>query len=582
MAQDKQKWIDDKIGAMNLDQKVGQMMVFGLCGPIITPDTVEMISKYHVGGVRISQIFRVITLNNDVKPGEEPDPMTMKSMHPPAGLNKDYSYPKAPPRATAGEYAAVLNKLRRISLERELGVPVHFTIDQEGSGSDDMLGGQRLFPHPMGISSSGDPSLAYRVAKAIGMQARALGANMIHSPVLDVNTNPKNPEIGTRAYGDTAETVTTYALESLKGFLEAGMIPTGKHFPGRGESMADAHWGLPSVDLDKDTLFANHIKPYTEMIAAGLPAIMTAHSLYPALGVTEKPSSMTRSLVTDYLRGELGFTGVITTDNMMMGGILKQYEMSEAIVQALIAGNDLVLCRDESPVRFKILEDVKKAVREGRLPEKEVDEKLQRILGMRWDMGIVEKPESDPAAADEITRDSFVVNTADEAAKKSVSLLRDGQNVLPLKKDKKILLVEQIFPSQAAQNNMYSHPGLLWEEMLQHAPNVGQIEIENTPGDLDRARIRRRLMSDDFDIIVTTNYYYHKAAAAIGDIVRELMQTGKPVIVVTNTPYEFGAEPEFPSVVVCYQPGGREHMKAVADMLFGDLKSTGTPPVALS
>ncbi len=582
MAQDKQKWIDDKIGAMNLDQKVGQMMVFGLCGPIITPDTAEMISKYHVGGVRISQIFRVITLNNDVKPGEEPDPMTMKSMHPPAGLNKDYSYPKAPPRATAGEYAAVLNKLRRISLERELGVPVHFTIDQEGSGSDDMLGGQRLFPHPMGISSSGDPSLAYRVAKAIGMQARALGANMIHSPVLDVNTNPKNPEIGTRAYGDTAETVTTYALESLKGFLEAGMIPTGKHFPGRGESMADAHWGLPSVDLDKDTLFANHIKPYTEMIAAGLPAIMTAHSLYPALGVTEKPSSMTRSLVTDYLRGELGFTGVITTDNMMMGGILKQYEMSEAIVQALIAGNDLVLCRDESPVRFKILEDVKKAVREGRLPEKEVDEKLQRILGMRWDMGIVEKPESDPAAADEITRDSFVVNTADEAAKKSVSLLRDGQNVLPLKKDKKILLVEQIFPSQAAQNNMYSHPGLLWEEMLQHAPNVGQIEIENTPGDLDRARIRRRLMSDDFDIIVTTNYYYHKAAAAIGDIVRELMQTGKPVIVVTNTPYEFGAEPEFPSVVVCYQPGGREHMKAVADMLFGDLKSTGTPPVALS
>ncbi len=582
MAQNKQKWIDETIGQMNLDQKVGQMMVFGLCGPIITPDTIEMITKYHVGGVRISQIFRVITLNNDVKPGEEPDPMTMKSMHPPTGLNKDYSYPKAPPRATAGEYAAMLNTLRRISLERQLGIPVHFTIDQEGSGSDDMLGGQRLFPHPMGISSSGDPSLAYRVAKAIGLQARALGANMIHSPVLDVNTNPKNPEIGTRAYGDTAETVTTYALESLKGFLEAGLIPTGKHFPGRGESMADAHWGLPSVDLDKDTLFAKHIKPYTEMIAAGLPAIMTAHSLYPALGVTEKPSSMTRSLVTDYLRGELGFKGVITTDNMMMGGILKQYEMSEAIVQALIAGNDLILCRDESPVRIKILEDVKKAVQDGRLPEKEVDEKLQRILGMRWDMGIVEKPETDPQAADEMTRDSFVVNTAEEAAEKSVTVLRDNQNALPLRKENKILLVEQIFPSQASQNNMYSHPGLLWEEMLQHAPNVGQIEIENIPGDSDRARIRRRLESDDFDIIVTTNYYYHKAAAAIGDIVRELMQTGKPVVVVTNTPYEFGAEPDFPSVVVCYQPGGREHMKAVANMLFGKVKSTGKPPVALS
>ncbi|MBD3316551.1 MAG: hypothetical protein GF344_12250 [Chitinivibrionales bacterium] len=582
MADAKSKWIDEKLGEMDLDQKVGQMMVFGFCGPIITPDTVEMITKYHVGGIRISQGYRAITLYNDIKPGEEPDAMTLRSMHSPKGMNKDYISAKNPPRATASEYAGVLNKLRKLSIDRKAGIPIHFTVDQEGSGSDDLLGGQRLFPHPMGLAASGDPSLAYRVALAVGKQARAVGGNMIHSPVLDVNTNPRNPEIGTRAYGDTAETVTEYALQSLKGFQEAGIVCTGKHFPGRGESMADAHWGLPSVDLDRETLMRVHIAPYRALIEAGLPAIMTAHSLFPALGVTEKPAGMTRALLHDFLRGELGFDGVITTDNMMMGGILKQYEMSEAIVQTLIAGNDLVLCRDESPIRLKILESVKQAVRDGRLPEKEVDEKVRRIMAMRWDMGLADNGGLvEEHNADEVTRESFVVDTAEEAARRSVLPLRDDANALPLRPEQRVLLIEQIFPTHAAQNNLYCHPGLLWEEMRGLSSNVGSIEIENVPGEKDRQRVKRRIEQDDYDILVCTNYYYHKAAAAISDVVRELMATGKPVIVVANTPYEFAVEPDFPTAVVCFQPGGRENMRAVARILYGDLKPTAKLPVVL-
>jgi len=580
----KEQWIDNLLGKMDLDQKIGQLAVFGLCGTHITPDTVELIKKYHLGGLRISQGFRVITLHNDVKPGEEPDPITMQSMHAPTGLNKDYAWPHNPTRATASEYAQQLNTLRQYSLDRPLSIPIHFTIDQEGSGSDDLLGGQHLFPHPMGLAASGDPSLAYRVALAIGKQAKAAGANMIHSPVLDVNTNPQNPEIGTRAYSDKEEMVSTYALESLKGFIEAGIIATGKHFPGRGESMADAHWGLPTVNLDRKTLMDVHIKPYCKLIEAGLPAIMSAHSLYPALGVTEKPSSMTRSLLTDFLRNELGFKGIITTDNMMMGGILKQYEMSEAIVQTLIAGNDLFLCRDESPIRFKILDSIKQAVKDGRLPEKEIDEKVYRILGMRWDMGLAENNKGivDPQESDAVIKEPFVVSTASEAAEKSVILLKNEKDLLPLPTDKKILLVEQIFPTMASANNMYCHPGLLWEEMLNIAPHVGSIEIANVPGEKDKERVRRRISDDDFDIIVTTNYYYHKAAAAIGDLVHEFQKTGKPVVVITNTPYAFASEKDFSTIVTCFQPGGREHLKAVAETIFGVLKPTASVPVTLS
>jgi beta-N-acetylhexosaminidase len=568
------------MGKMTLEQKVGQMMVFGLCGTVITPDTVELIAKYHLGGVRISQGYRIITLFNDVKPGEQPDEMTLKSLHAPMGLNRDCAYPGNPTRATAQEFAQILNKLRQISLDRKLGIPIHFTVDQEGSGSDDLLGGQRLFPHPMGLAASGDPKMAYKVGLAIAKQARAVGANMIHSPVLDVNTNPRNPEIGTRAYSDNAADVTRFALQTLKGFQEMGLMATGKHFPGRGESAADAHWGLPRVDLEYRRLMDEHLSPYRAMIRAGLPCVMTAHSVYPALGEDKLPASMSRKIVTDFLRGELGFQGVITTDNMMMGGILKQYEMSEAIVQTLIAGNDLVLCRDESPIRFKILESVTQAIKDGRLPENEVDEKVQRILALRWDMGLAKngglvKPEK---AAVPIN-DPIVVKTAQEAAEKSVLVLRDTQKALPVGPDKRVLLVEQVFPTHAQANNQYCHPGLLWEEMCALSGQVGSVEIMNVPGAADKARIQRRLEQDRYDVVVTTNYYYHKAAAAIPDVVEMCRKTGKPVIVVTNTPYEFGADPSYPTVLTCFQPGGRENLRAVARIIFGKMKPKAKLPV---
>lgn len=580
MTDAKEKWIDDLMGRMTLEQKVGQMMVFGLCGTVITPDTVEMITRYHIGGIRISQGYRVITLANDIKPGEEPDEVTLKSMHFARGINKDYAYTRDPPFANPSEYAAMLNKLRRMSLDRELGIPIHFTVDQEGSGSDDLLGGQRLFPHPMGLAASGDPGIAYRVGAGIAKQARAVGANMIHSPVLDVNTNPLNPEIGTRAYGDTADTVTRFALETLRGFAEHDLMATGKHFPGRGESVADAHWGLPVVDLDYEILMDVHIAPYKALIEAGIPCVMTAHSLYPALGETEKPSSMSRKIVTDLLRGELGFRGVITTDNMMMGGILKQYEMSEAIVQTLVAGNDLVLCRDESPIRFKILESVTAAIKEGRLPENEVDEKVKRILALRWEMGLAENGGLvDEAGAADPINEPFVVEAARDAAEQSVLLTSNTAGVVPVDPSSKVLLVEQLFPTHKAANCMYCHPGLLWAEMCAISDSCGSVEIENVPDGADKARVKRRLEEDDYDAIVTTNYYYHKAAGAIPDVVRMCMDTGKPVVVVTNTPYELGADKSYPTVLTCFQPGGRENLRAVAQIIYGKLEARAKLPV---
>jgi len=338
MATEGEKWVDQLLGKMTLDQKIGQMLVFGFCGPVITPDIVELIRKYHIGGLRISQKFRMMTVANDVKPGTEPDENIKRSLHYPSGLNRDYAYISRPTCCTAGEYATSLNRLRDYAIDRSLGIGIHCVIDQEGSASDDLLSSQRLFPQAMGYSAACDTNLAYRSGLCIAKQARAIGVNMIHSPVLDVNTDPLNPEIGTRSFSALTDEVITYATEVMLGLKDGGLFTTGKHFPGRGESKSDAHWGLPSVNISKDELYDQHIRPFTKLIEAGLDAVMMAHCCYPALGESKKPASLSPKIVGEILRKEIGFDGIITTDNMMMGGILQKYEMTESIIQAVAAG----------------------------------------------------------------------------------------------------------------------------------------------------------------------------------------------------------------------------------------------------
>jgi beta-N-acetylhexosaminidase len=555
-------------------------MVFGFCGPVITPDIIEFITKYHIGGLRISQKFRTMSLSNDLKPGSEPDANILRSVRLPTGKSRDYAYNCNPISCTPQEYAATLNTLRDLSLQRELGISIHFTIDQEGSACDDLLSGQRLFPHPMGYAVANDPDLAYRSALCIARQARSMGANMIHSPVLDVNTNPRNPEIGTRAYSSDHKIVAEYALASMRGLLEGGLIPTGKHFPGRGESDADAHWGLPSVNIDLATIRDIHLAPYTALIQAGLPAIMIAHCSYPALNGC-RPACVCKEIVTDLLRNQMGFEGVITTDNLTMGGILQQHEMAEAAVLSLAAGCDLVLCRDESPIRYEIIEKTLKAVRSGYIKEFQVDASVRRVLRMRWAMGLNEDGgKIDVEKAGSLFNDPVVAGTAMEAAERSTLLLRDKAHILPLDRNTKVLLIEQIFPTHAFANNMYSHPGLLWEEMCRHSDNVASIEIPYVPNDNDLKRVLKRL--PEAQVIVATNYYYHKAASSISNFVREVRQVIPNIVIVTNTPYEFGAPSDFQSVVACFNPGAREHMQAIASLLYGKRIPAAKVPIIVS
>ena len=560
----KQRYVDDLMGKLTIEEKVGQLMVFGFMGPVIYPHTRELIQKYYVGGFRIAQKFH---------PGSSESREKKENPHYKYANNNTFDVPLGMQtkriNCTPEEYAAALNTIRDMALDRKNSIGLHFAFDQEGEGAD-FLFRQRLFPYPMGIVATGNPQTAYDVAYAAGKQAHALGANLIHSPVLDVNTNPDNPEIGPRSYSSDPDVVVEYALKSLKGYNDAGIACTGKHFPGRGASDSDAHFSLPTIDLSKEEMFATHLKPFKALIDNGLQCIMAAFTAYPHLGGADMPAATCRAIITGILRGELGYKGVVSTDNMQMKGLIDKYEIGEASVRCLLAGCDLILFRSESPAVIYVIEKVLEAVKNGRYPESMLDESVQRILAMRYDMGLhINGGKVDASRAGELFNDDFIVQTANKAALESTKIVKNKDNVIPVDKNKRVLLIEQIHHFHSFINDTYVHAGVLWEEMRKYSDNVSVVAINESYTDNDKQAVLSRLAQNDYDIVVTTSYYNYRTHAIMTELLREITAYGKPVIVVANNPYEKYGMPDFiNNGIVNYCPSGRENIAAIARAIY--------------
>ena len=222
MKNNKSVFIENIIDKMTLEQKVGQCLVIGFVGTVITPEILKRIRQYYPAGIRAGLTFRVKTATHDPTSVGH-DQYAERVVRHPKGTVKDF-LPNLPiPHCTNEEYCAFINQLKQAALDNDLGIPLHITMDMEGDTSADYnRGGIHYFPSPMAFSLGNAPHLAREVAWAVGRQLRPLGCDWLHSPVLDVNTHPLNPEIGTRSYGEDPETVTTYALEALKGYQAAG------------------------------------------------------------------------------------------------------------------------------------------------------------------------------------------------------------------------------------------------------------------------------------------------------------------------------------------------------------------------
>ena len=222
------------------------------------------------------------------------------------------------------------------------GVTPLIAIDQEGGIVSRLGEDAAVVPSAMAVAATGNPENAYQAGLITGTELRAMGINFDLAPVLDVNSNPLNPVIGVRSYGQTPEDVARYGIAMVRGLLDGGVLACGKHFPGHGDTAVDSHVGLPLVNKSLDKLEVCELAPFRAAIAAGLPAVMSSHILFPQLEPDKLPATMSRRIMTRLLKERLGFDGLVLSDCMMMGAIADHYGSVAGIVAALKAGVDMV------------------------------------------------------------------------------------------------------------------------------------------------------------------------------------------------------------------------------------------------
>lgn len=249
--------------------------------------------------------------------------------------------------------------------------------------------GVTLMPGQMAIAAAGSAEEAYRAAYVSGSELRRIGINLNYAPVLDVNNNPLNPVIGVRSFGESPEAAAEFGAAAVRGYQDAGVAATAKHFPGHGDTDVDSHLDLPTVPHDRARMDRVELVPFRRAIVEGVDAVMSAHIYFPALEKEKLPVTLSPSVLTGLLREELGFEGIITTDCMEMNAIAEHYGVAEASVLAVLAGADQILVSHRSDRQGAALSALEAAVREGRIAETRIDDSVRRLLRMKWKRGIL-------------------------------------------------------------------------------------------------------------------------------------------------------------------------------------------------
>ena len=563
-------FISKKISKMSLDEKVGQLLTFTRRGAMLTPSGIEQVTKLECGGLCLEP-YAVETCKNlywgnsqiDKNFKKPEDYFTIASTYF-AGKNFGISI-------TPGDYTKDLNKLQKIAMARHSGIPLHMTIDFEGDFKNDyMAGGIRQFPPPMGMAAMGDPKLTYKIGLTIAKQLSAIGVTQMYSPVCDVNINPKNPEIGIRSFSDDPETAAKHAVALIKGLQDGGIAATAKHFPGRGDSATDAHDVLDVIKADKQRMHEVELVPFKAAIDAGVKAIMTGHSVYPAFD-DKYPTTLSEKILQGVLREELGFEGVVVSDAIGMAAILKQWPLPLACAMAIKAGCDTILLKADDESRTQCFFGIREAVKSGMLTEERIDQSVERLLKMKYDQGLFETAgKKDPKKAQAYATSKPVVDLSWDVAKKALIVMRDDNKMLPLNPKEKMLVIEQRIPYEFCGKDPYMHQHMFCEDMVEYTSNMILVDTDFAATEEEIAECLE--LAKQVDTVVMTNYYARIVKTGNNRLlVKKLKEAGKKIVVVTNFPYVEGTTAEA-DAVVCNFSGTPDSIKAAVGVLFGKIK----------
>lgn len=472
------------------------------------------------------------------------------------------------------QLAALSNGLQRAAVKHNTHLPLIIAIDQEGGNVTRLESPATEFPANMAVGAGRSTEDAKTVATINSRELRAMGVNQNFAPVADVNSNPLNPVIGARSFSSRPELTSDMVTAEVEGYQEGGrraetVSSSAKHFPGHGDAETDSHTGLPIIERTEAEWREMDLPPFQAAIDSGIDSIMTAHIEVPSLDPSGVPATLSKPIMTDLLRDELNYRGVIVTDSLGMGGA-NVFPPEEIPVMALEAGVDQLLMPPDLPLA---LNAVKAAVESGRLTERRIDQSVLRILLLKLKRGILTRPFVDESKVDSTVGNPEHIARIQEITDRTPTVLRNDANLLPLADTPANVLVTGVGDSTSGLT--HRSPEWLAEAIGKRGANATPLPTGTSP---DQATIDQAVASangSDLVVVLTNNL---RGRPDQGTLVNALLATGKPVVAVASQiPYDAGFV-DAPTWIANY--GWRANaMEALTKVLFGEISPAGKLPV---
>ncbi|GGB47340.1 beta-hexosaminidase [Fictibacillus barbaricus] len=535
--------ITKAIHSMTVKEKIGQMLMPDFRNwngkPVteMNDEIRELVKKYHLGGV--------ILFRENVVTTEQ----TVRLIDAYKKANEDYGL--------------------LLSIDQEGGI-----VTRLQSGTD--------FPGNMALGATRSIELAESVGHAIGSELHSLGINMNLAPVLDVNNNPDNPVIGVRSFGEDPQLVADLGTAYAKGLQKAGMAATAKHFPGHGDTAVDSHLGLPSVPHDKERLLKVELYPFQQAMDQGMDAIMTAHVTFPKIDPTKViskkdgteialPATLSYEVLTNLVRKEMGFEGVISTDALNMKAIADHFGPVDTAIRAVNAGTDIVLM----PVGLEeVANGLYAAVENGEVTEERLNQSVERLLTLKAKRGIYKQVNETPIDEKIVHAEKIVGNKAhkdleNEVARKSVTLVKNN-GVLPANKDNinSIVVVGNTYSENLQQALIAYHPSV---ELIKSAQVLSQEQLQKV---------------QNADLVVLGTYTFNVSGRLPSSPQMQMVQQvinaapDKTIAVGIRNPYDIMAFPEISGYLAQYSFRDAS-FRAAAETIFGMNNPSGKLPVTI-
>jgi beta-N-acetylhexosaminidase len=484
------------------------------------------------------------------------------------------------------EIAAKLNALQRLApIPLLVGSDLEFGAGQRARGGYFVpnavdLGGATIFPPEMAFGATRDTTLAYQEGQVTAIEGRALGIQIDYAPVLDVNNNANNPVINTRSYGESPALDATFGRAFIRGLQDHGMIATGKHFPGHGDTETNSHLALPVVHVSRARLDSVELVPFRAAVQAGVGAIMSFHGSMPALDPSGAPGTLSPLVLTDLLRDQIGFKGLVISDAMDMRGVLDQYGAVEAPKRAVAAGADVLIQPLDVP---QAIDAVVAGVREGRYPESRIDASVRRLLTMKHNLGLDRRRLVDLDSIPDVVGDSTHLAIARTVADRSITVVRDSAHLVPLGKLNKNARILSI--TIARRSDLGA--GVAFNAALKLAfPALRTAYID--PDGANDTAWPLLASADSADVTIVSSYVAQawdvqsiSAPHAIVGFVQQLVDHHRrPIIVAFGNPYLLSQVPEVGTYVVAWG-GFPVSQQAAARVLLGTVPATGRLPISI-